>query len=169
MVMMREKNDQKASVTEQDMIFWGFEEDLTSLACHAAIEIDNLILSKSDKMDAIKRLITVISNSGLILDPSEETNGRPWTQLNPSTVVALNWAIDDAKIAEKVDKIDELGKETRQIKNRLEVLSEDPQKELKKNAEKIKELRSFCLALSKRTLANKPSLYDLQPEHPHRR
>jgi len=163
--MMEDKTTSQTNM----MTLWGIEEDLPSLACHAAVELDNLILNKSKNLDAVLKLTEVISNLGLISNQGQQTNGQLLAHLNPATAVAFNGAISDSKLAMSLTTVQEIMKEADQITQRLKSLFDNPQKAGEEGIEETKKLRSFCLALSKRSLANDPPLYDLIPEHPHRR
>lgn len=155
-------------ITEDDMSFWGFEEDLSSLACYAATEIDNLILQQDVKLKATSRLISEISEFGLISRQVKDSSGTVRKRLNPSTAVAFHCAISDTNIAQAAEKMADLGEQAKQIKERLEFLLNDPKKAVEEDVKKVEELRAFCIALSKRALSCEPSLSDLQPGHPHR-
>ena len=145
------------------------EEALPTLACHAAVELDNLVLNRGESLSAVRELAELISKSGSASNYGTQTNGFPLPYLSPAIAVAFNAAISDSKIAIALTTVDDLIKEADHLANNLKKLLDDPKKAREKDVETTKKVRAFCLALSKRALANEPPLYDIRPEHPHRR
>jgi hypothetical protein len=148
---------------------WEIEEDIPNLSCHAAIELDNLILRKSNTFEAAHQLIEAILKSGLSSTNGAQTNGRPYAYLNTATALAFDGAIRDSKPNYSKTTVQDLIKEVDDFVDTLKLIIADPQRALKEYKKEAEELRSFCLALSKRALANEPPLYDVESEHPHRR
>lgn len=155
------------SILAQDL--WDSEVDLPSLACHAAIELDNLIRDKSKELVAVIQLIEVISDVGEVLSSSDTAKGSPLAHLNPATAVALNAAIADSKLSTALNNLSDLGRETDQVIQSLRELVENPQRTVEKEPAKADKLKSFCLSLSKRALASEPPLYEAESQHPYRR
>ena len=148
---------------------WESKIDLPLLANHAAIELDNLIRKKREDLKAVNKLIEVISRE-LVLSSSDPTSKITLVQLNPATAVALNYAINDSKLSTTTQtKISDVIRETRQVVQCLRRVVENPQKALEEEPEKIEQLKSFCLALSKRALARKLPRYKTESRHPYRR
>jgi len=154
------------SIVAQDL--WESIE-LPSLACHAAIELDNLIRDKSKNLDAVIQLIAVISDVGQVLSLSDTTKGFPLAHLNPAAAVALNAAIAESKLSIALTNLSDLSKETNQVLQSLTELVENPQRAKEEEPEKLDKLKSFCLSLSKHALASEPPLYDAESQHPYRR
>jgi len=144
---------------------WESRVDLPFLALRAAIDLDNLIGKRSEDLKAINQLVEMISQE-LVLSACETTS---MAQLNPATAVVLNYAIDDSKISTAQTKISELIRETRQIVQSLREVAENTQKALAEEPETIEQLKSFCLALSKRALASEAPSYEEESQHPYRR
>lgn len=144
---------------------WEPELDLSSLACDAAIELDNLIRGKSQDLGTVKKLIVEIEDLGKGLSNSARHGGL--AQLSPTTAVALNSAIDDSELSSAQSDISGLSKETDRIIERLKNLVSNPQKA--KAEEPVEKLRSFCIALSRHALASKPPIYEAESGHPYRR
>lgn len=127
------------------------EMDLASLASLAAIELDDLLLGRRKQFDAVQLLAQRIA-SGV-------PDGQP---LDDSTVVAMHHALIE----------DPSGAPTTmtELKTTAAVLSDQMAKlvgEDTNNAmDLIKKLRSFCVALSKHSMAIHRSPYD-EKEDPH--
>lgn len=144
---------------------WESRNDLPFLALRAAIDLDNLIGKRSEDLKAVNQLVEIISQE-LVLSASEITS---MAQLNPATAVVLNYAIDDSKISTAQTKITELIRETKQIINKLREVVENTQKGLKEEPKNLEQLKSFCLALSKRALDSEAPPYEEESQHPYRR
>ena len=150
----------------QDAEAGGASLDLASLACDAAIELDNLILGRSEALDAVHRLATTISE---VLSSTAQTSAQiAW--LDPTTVVVMKRAIDDS-IAPKtpVTTVPELVQEANKIKKRLIGLEGNTSSLKLQDMKDIEQMRAFCLALSKRASAQGQPLYDRKPDRPFRR
>jgi len=146
---------------------WEPELDLSSLACDAAIELDNLIGGKSQDLETVKKLIVVIENLGQGLSNSAMHGGL--AQLSPTTAVALNSAGAESDLFIIQTDLSGLSNKTIEIIQSLEELVQDPQNAMKEKLEKVGKLKSFCLSLSKHALASKPPLYETESQHPYRR
>jgi hypothetical protein len=161
----------QASMTSyEDKALWGFEEDLPSLACYAAIELDMLIQDqdKDENFNALEKLVDLISEFKSSINSGQEQNG-PLAYLNPSTAVALNCAIGDSKLSVPKASIYDFMRDADSLIESFKELIKNARKMKEEQLDKIKELKSFCLHLSKYSLANEPPLYDLKPQHPYRR
>ena len=136
---------------EEPLGFPFFEEDLTSLACQAAVELDNLILHRPTQLHAVHKLATTIRDVVSVPEPSQ-----PSSLLDPTTAVALHKAIGGLKTLEQ------LLEHVRDVTTRLGKASPTG------GAQDWKQLRDFCLALSQHagTLVHPP---DEVPNHPLRR
>jgi regulator of sigma D len=148
---------------------WEPEVDLPFLACRAAIELDNLIRDKGDDLNAVEQLIEIISNIGQVLGSDKKSGESIFAQLNPTTAVALNYAIAESKLSDKKTYLSELSKETGVIINIFKQLVDDPHKSKEENLDNVKKLKSFCIELSKHILASEYHLYETESWHPYRR
>ena len=69
----------------QEEVFTELERNVCTLACHAGIEVDNMILGREQKLDAIKRLGAWISSS-MALPEQTGSDEKSFLTLNPTTV-----------------------------------------------------------------------------------
>jgi len=145
-----------------------FHFDLPSLACHAAIELDNLLRGKSTGLNFVMQLAEVISQE-MALSSGDTASIISLGHLNPATAVALNYAFADSELSSSKTKISELIGEIRQIVQCLRRVVENPEKALTEEPTKVEQLKSFCLALSKRALAIETPQYQDETQHPYRR
>jgi len=120
---------------------WDMDEDLPSLASHAAIELDDLIRNRRTSVDAIQRLATVLSESVIRIAR------RRSSSLNPTTAVVVNRAISEAtgargeSLSDIVVSTDRIAKLLRGAKN------------TKRRREQLEQLQAFCLALARHASA----------------
>lgn len=127
------------------------QRDLPSLACRAAIELDNLILAEAGRLDAVSALGSTLQES--LTEVAEPAS--PSSLLNPTTAIVVNGAISDAKRIEPLGQLDELIGETKNITHAFDELLHDPDAFRKTRLSDLVEMRSFCLALSKRAFGFK--------------
>ena len=132
---------------------WGSENDLSSLACRAAIDLDNLIIGRGTNLNGLRRLATAISTA---LSPSgHAADALP---LNPTAVVMMNRAIHDSNwSAEPLTSVEDLVKQAQQITDSLKHLAESVRPEENRADTNSVRLRIFCLSLSKLALASERS------------
>lgn len=147
---------------------WEFYSDVPSLACHAAIELDNLIRGKGTGLNAVIQLAEVISQD-MALSKSDATGIISSAYLDSATAVALNYAIADYNRSTTPDELHKLITETKEVVQCLRKLVENPKRALEEKPEKVKQLKYFCLALSKRALALEVPQYQEESQHPYRR
>ena len=152
----------------RDIRDWESEVDLATVACDAAIELDNLIIGKSTNLKAVNRLIEEIKNVGE-LSQTEAERGFPLANLSPATAVDLNNAIAVSEISDLKANLFDLSKETKRIVENLRKVVKDPQEAIRQDQVGVGKLKSFCLALSRFALARKFSLYEAESWHPYRR
>jgi hypothetical protein len=116
---------------------WDFESDLSTLACHAATELDNFIIGREEEPEAIERLVgyiadqtTLCRRSRFLLPPSFAVIvNRTLARISGhgfSTVSQLKVELD--KYIRMLEKV---------VCNHQDVLQED-----------LIILHDFCLALS---------------------
>ena len=145
---------------------WGLEYDLASLASHAAVELDNLILGRAERLDAVSYLARVILGS--FASASKSAMRIP--TFDPATAVVMRHAIVDSEMAgPELTTINDLSKLAGRIRVNLERLGKDPESFRRQDQEQLKRMRSFCVALSRRASALDQSVDDIEQTHPFRR
>ena len=127
---------------------WGLEDDLATVSCYAAGEVDNIILKRPNGFGAIKRLRHMIQNS--LIDCGTSTSGH--FMVDPTTAVAVNRALVTSGSVDNLDTVDKLIEESKQITKLLDEVTKKAE-EGKQNKSELEKLRSLCLALSRSALA----------------
>lgn len=117
------------------------ENNLSALACHAAIELDSLVRQQPIGVSAIQKLRARISDSVL---PQSSTSNSPLL-LDTTTGVAVNHALKGANLMQCLTVAD-LAKETEKIAKVLELIVDKSQS---CKSEDLKRMRAFCLSLSR--------------------
>jgi len=119
--------------------------DLSTLACHTAIELEHLIHGRkfSFKLDALEQLIKVLSK----VIPSESDCNSPDLFIDPTTIRVIHHAIVQYG-NDKLTTVDQLFEEARKITQSLKRIIE-LDREGKKEIEEVKKMKNFCLKLSK--------------------
>lgn len=145
-------------------ICWVFERDLSTLSCHAAIEIESLMINEYRGLKAVKGLADVISKS---LSPAEHDPTK-YSFIDPTTIVVMNRAIDDTNLSKRLNTIEDFIKESSLISVKLREITSDYEKTQRRDIDKLRSLRDFCLALSKQSSAYQQSFYDIEYQHPYR-
>jgi len=144
---------------------WPMESDVPSLACQAAIELDNILLDRPCGTDSVCRLARIISRS---IPDEQDPSSANWL-LDPTAVVVVNRAIGDSTRRQPFSTVKELVREAGELVQRFHKLIDDSEGFKKKNSDDLKKMRAFCLALSRRASAAKKSPHDRVPDHPFRR
>jgi len=150
---------------EQNAIFETLERDLPSLACRAAVELDNLNLGRSSSLENVQKLSRSLKESL----PEVADFASPSSLFDPTMAIVVNGAISDTRQAEPIRQMAKLLDETKNITDRFENLLRDPTEFCRTSLDEVKTLRSFCLALSKRAFAFKGPRQSRTPQHPFRR
>ncbi len=140
------------------------ESDLASLACQAAIELDNLLLGGNGGREAVRRLADALSH--IVASGGEAAS--PASLLKPATAVVLNRAFGERHVA-GLSSIDDLVKSAGDIAGQLRAVAANPEDPLLAAPEQIRNMRATCLAVSRSAWASESSPYDRRPEHPFRR
>lgn len=135
--------------------------DLPSLACEAAVEIDNLARGRNGDLSAVRALADTITKSVTVDQPSS-----PASLLNPTTAVVLRRAIGAVTGAGQPRKLDELLSKASEIAASLRSVAATP--ETPPMPRTLEELRAFCVALSNSAAAARRPPIE-RPEHPFRR
>lgn len=145
-------------------VLWALEGGLPSLATHAALELDNLILGLSRELHAVKHLALIMNGdkveySGISSLPRSLHN-------DPMTAFVVNRAIHESGLSEHAPTtVNELIKHAEAISKRLKAVIRAPKKS-RNDLEELKKLRDFCLKLSSLASASAPSIYDFNHAKP---
>ena len=135
------------------------DPDLPTLALEAAIDIDKLLSNKTQNLTAMKRLAEQLKDSIQV----GIADGPPRSLMDPATLNVLGEAIAEVMKSESLHRIEDfLGKAAR-IAELLSIESPTD------NQDELKQVRNFCLALSRAVMAYHKSILDLRPSHPFRR
>jgi hypothetical protein len=139
--------------------------DLASVACQAAIELDNLILGRVNTLPSVAEL----SNRLTAEVPNVPDLNSPLSLIDPATVVALHGTLQEACITAPSDDIADLTQRAGEIVRRLKAVSADPQGAKSADLEELRKLKEFCLILSRRSAAASGEPDESRPPHPYRR
>ena len=131
------------------------EMDLASLASQAAIDLDDLLLGRRKELNAVRVLAKQIA-----------TNLPSGQAMDPTTAVAVQRALIETPGLPQSTTVSELLTSAAKLTSRLSELV--GKQEPTDNVDEVKQLRSFCLALSRNSTALQRSPYD-RPDHPFRR
>lgn len=138
--------------------------DLASLACSAALELDNLSRGRGEPtLEAVPRLATAISNLA-----NEIHRGSSEPLHNPATLVVMNKAIADSHFSPPMKRVDDLYREAGKISDLLSSLA-SARPPVEADRSNLTKLRAFCVALSQLISAYQRSSEEIEPEHPYRR
>ena len=138
---------------------WGFENDLATVSCYAATELDNCILNRNDKFYAVNRLVTMIKQSII----SFSRSSQPSYAIDPNAALAMNRALEDFDPALKTSlkTIDQLIEKSEEAMKKLEMLMGGTKQF---NPDELKSLRTLCISLSKNAFACEEPLDDIDSE-----
>src|SRR5262245_44387035 len=139
--------------------------DLPSVACQAALELDNLILGRTSTIPTVAELSARLSEEV----PEVPDLNSPLSLVDPSTVVALHGTIQETRLAVPSDDIVVLTRQAVEIARRLKAASDDPEGARTRDLEELRKLKEFCLILSKRSAAASGDPDEARPPHPYRR
>jgi hypothetical protein len=142
------------------------ESDLSSLACHAAAELDNLLLGRSAELQAVERLAALLADR---IEGVPEP-ASPNSMLDPTTAAVVKRAIGDSTTpATPLTTVHQLVQEAARIRKQLDRIIANPKNMKEAERSELESMRSFCLALSERASAEEESPFDREPSHPFRR
>jgi len=139
--------------------------DLPSVACQAAIGLDNLILGRANGLPGVAGLSARLSEEV----PAAPDLNSPLSLVDPSTVVALHGTIQESRLAAPSDDIVVLTRQAGEIVRRLKAASDDPAAARASHLEELRKLKEFCLILSRRSAATAGDPDESRPPHPYRR
>lgn len=138
--------------------------DLPSVACQAAIELDNLILGRTNELPSVRELSARISAE---VPEMSDLNSPVFVDL--LTVVALHGTLKESRITIPSDEIGEFTRQAGVIASLLNRVSDDPRAARSSDLEELKKLKEFCLILSKQSAAASMNPDESRPPHPYRR
>ena len=154
-----------ASTAELDEKVIELENDLPSIACQAAIELDDLILGRDQSSESIRRLIDRLSEA-------IPTSGRTTTSgylVDPTAAVVVNRAISEAGLVQPASKFAELVRDTEELTEQLRQVVANPESVRDAGQDSLRKLRTFCVALSRHASAERRRNRERVPQHPYRR
>lgn len=141
------------SRSEASVLEFPAETDLASVACRAAIELDNQMLNRGNGVDSISQLHKMVSES---LPTGQDPMAANWLR-DPSTTVVVHRALSRNSPATAVD---ELVKKAREILAQFSSLIASPTEFVKQHREEAEKMREFCLALSRSASSTRRSPLD---------
>ncbi|MEK7702409.1 MAG: hypothetical protein AAB317_00410 [Nitrospirota bacterium] len=141
------------------------EIGLRTITCDAAIELDRFSRNRDVDFTAVRKLVQWTQEPV----PGEQQSSSMLSLLDsPAKAVVLWDAIGDSRY-KKLDKIDDLIQEVRDITQVFSDLLEDPKSFRSSHPEHLQWMGSFCLALSKRIAVSQHMSQETEPDHPYRR
>ena len=157
------------SVTERDveMVEQDFlcelQGDLATVACYAATELDRLASGKTPTLRSVPRLIDMLQSS--VVKVSEPTS--PSSLVDPATAAAINGALLDynPRLKGSLDTLTEVIDETSKMIDELQRVIDEPKEYGRKGNAKLKEMRSFFLALSRRAISCEEPMDESEQEY----
>lgn len=138
-------------------------EDLASLACNAAIELDNLLIGQRPPLLAVRKLAYRLTKD-LPIAP-DAASGK--FLVDPSTVVVMNRVIRESSWLGRPSQVQELTQAAGKVAKQLLAVSSDPN--ALADTGSLEQLRTFCLTLSRRAAASRGSAMETRPPHPFRK
>lgn len=146
--------------TSEDIFLYEAKNDLPSLACFGAIEIDKIILDKVYNLNILKKLADKLLNS----IKSHKVQSDTMSLIDPKSVIVMNHAIQDSYTSiPRLKTVDDLVQQARKITEKLQAIVSNPDPFKREKREELKELRSFCIAISKHASSFERSLYNNAP------
>lgn len=131
--------------------------DLATMACRAAIELDNTILGRGQRLETVKRLADQMSYLVARIKPTSPTSFT-----DPTAVVLMKRAVEDFAIGKAhPSTVDELAEIASTIQQSLRELL----KEQQPSKDHLQKMRSFCLALSESASSYQHSIDELRQPH----
>jgi len=135
------------------------KDELSLLACEAAIDLDNLLLKRNRDLSRVRNLADHLRNTV----PPTPANGTRRFLTDAATFSVLSAAVQGSSRSTTVKK---MGDVFDRVAEMAELLSSD---DLVSNPEKQKEAKNLCLALSKAAIGYPRSIYDPSETHPYQR
>lgn len=138
------------------------DSDLPSVASQAAIELDNLLLERALELTAVARLAEMIR---AVAPPAEHP--LQIQHLDIGSTLAVNRAAARFAGAAAPTRLSELLPRVQAFAQRLSDLA-GPATERNKVEGDVRELKAFCLELSRQAATGQRCAHD-RPSHPYRR
>jgi hypothetical protein len=135
------------------------DPNLPLLASQAAIELDNLILSKSTELSATRQLGTLLSKSFGV----EQGVPSIHSLSDPGTMTVVSRALLSSITGAQVRTVSDLAREAAQVAVKLRDTG------VTADRESLEFARAFCVALSECAASYLQSRYSQLPAHPNRR
>lgn len=131
--------------------------DLATMACRAAVELDNTILGRGQHFETLTRLAEQMSFLVTRIKPNSSSSFT-----DPTAVVLMKRAVEDYAVgATPPSTVDELAVIVNAIQKNLQDLLQKQQPD----KEHLKEMRSFCLSLSESASSYQQSIDELRQPH----
>src|SRR6266542_1183899 len=115
--------------------------DLPSIACQAALELDNLLLGRANALPSVRELSARLTEEV----PALPDLASPLSLIDPSTVVVLHGTFQESQITTPSDNIEDLTRQAGEIVRRLKAASDDPPAARASDKEGLRQLKQFCL------------------------
>jgi hypothetical protein len=138
---------------------WELQDDLSTVSCYAACEVDNLITGRQNGIKAIKHLVEMIRNSLIFVDQPAHTE----YMVDPATAVAMGQALECSypDLKPSIQTLDGLINEAKKVTDLLEQITQNPEINIEQGKqEELRKLRSLCLTLSRSALAHEEPIED---------
>jgi len=148
----------------ENKIDWMFERDLSTLSCHAAIEIDSLITDEYRGLDSVQELSDMLSQKVIPL----EQNMDSFLLLDTTAMAVMRYAIDENRSYEALTSMEDFTISAKSILQKLISTKDKYEQNQERDTEELTELREFCLALSKQASNYQLPLYDVNSKHPYK-
>ena len=144
-----------------DEPIWGLEDDLATVSCYAATELDDLILERSRGVKYVSRLVELLRSSIPKTTEPLTVNGL----VDPATIVVFSRALTDTKPAlkESMRMLDAFVKEAEEVVRGLAAVCSRADEHVAGQCETLRGMRSFCVALSRHALSCRPPLEEMIP------
>jgi hypothetical protein len=141
---------------------WELQNNLATVACYAAGEVDDLILDRPNGFVAVRRLLRMIKDALF----GETFQGSPESLIEPTTAAAMNRALGHSNPALKdnLKTVDQLLAESRRVALSLEGVVKDPNRMKREEPAELERLRALCIALSDSALACAEPIDEGQPQ-----
>lgn len=138
-----------------------FETDLASLASRAAINLDDMLLGRTQDTCSILRLAKVFRGKLEVGSPDEK---RQWL-IDPPTAVIVSCAMHEVDADQPSETIEQVKRFAEEIARQLEAVATPSHPD----ATQLAMLRDYCVALSRSAASATYSPPELEEVHPYRR
>jgi|SRR3972149_1412408 len=142
---------------------WELQDDLSTVSCYAACEVDNLITGRQNGFKAVKHLVEMIRNSLIFVGQSAQGE----YMIDPAAAVAMGQALEHSypDLKPSIQTLEGLINEAKKVTDLLEQVTKNPKSIIEQGKlEDLRKLRSLCLTLSKSALACEEPIEEREPE-----